>query len=63
MKMLKASWSICGSGEPIEARQIEIETPHGVIQIGLDNEDCLYVQSVSEMSITPQSTHRVKLKV
>ena len=61
METLKVSWSICGSGDPIVARQVEVETSNGVFQIGVDDNGDLYLQGDNPVSIRPE--HHLRFKV
>jgi hypothetical protein len=64
MKTITARWSICGSGGPITARQIEIDTPHGTLLVGLDGSDRVYIDTCAPatLSLRPQSVCRTGIE-
>jgi hypothetical protein len=66
MEKLTAKWSICGSGEAIEARQIEITTSRGTLQIGVMDTGFIYILSGgapgNKLSLHPLYENRVIVK-
>ena len=63
--MISASVAIGKTGQPeIEGYAIELRTPNGVIQVGIDNDGRTYVSSTrGPIHLHPQSSNRFHISV
>lgn len=60
--MITARVGIGGSQPSIVAHQIELETPHGVFRVGVDNNGDSYIMSDYAVVLRPAAANRVLIR-